>query len=220
MELNKIYHMDCIEGMKLLENNSIDLILTDIPYGVVSRESNGIRNLDKGSSDVETFELEEFLKECNRVCKGNIYIFCSSEQVSFIRSKLIEYKLTTRHCIWEKTNPSPMNGQHLWLSSIENCIYAKNRGSVHNEHCKGGVWKFPNGSSKIHPTQKPIKLFDYLVRVSSNEGMLILDPCIGSGTTAIAAMMNDRKFIGFEKDKEYFDICEKRIGEYIENLNS
>jgi DNA modification methylase len=211
VELNKIYNEDCLEGMKRIPDKSVDMILTDIPYDVVSRKSNGLRKLDKENADIITFDLQDFLYQCNRVCKGNIYIFCSSEQVSEIRETLVSYKLSTRHCVWEKTNPSPMNGQYMWLSSIENCIYAKNKNSVHNEHCKGGVWRFPNGRSKQHPTEKPLKLFQYLVETSSNEGQTVLDPCMGSGTTAIACMNTNRNFIGFELDKIYFEIANDRV---------
>jgi site-specific DNA-methyltransferase (adenine-specific) len=124
--------------------------------------------------------------------------------------------LTTRHCVWEKTNPSPMNGQYVWLSSIENCIYARNKGATHNEHCKGGVWRFPNGRSKQHPTEKPIKLFEYLIEVSSNEGDIVLDPCIGSGTTAVAALRTGRNFIGFETEPAYVEIANKRLDNELE----
>lgn len=179
-ELDRVYQRDCIEGMKAMPNDSVDLILTDIPYDEVNRKSNGLRNLDKKDADMLTFDLNEFINECVRICKGNIYIFCGINQVSEIRIKLSDHGLSTRHCVWEKSNPSPMNGQHMWLSSIENCIYAKKKGSIHNEHCKGGVWKNPIGRGKQHPTEKPLKLFERLVEASSNEGMIVFDPCIGS----------------------------------------
>jgi site-specific DNA-methyltransferase (adenine-specific) len=76
LELNRIYQRDCIEGMRMIPEKSVDLILTDIPYDVVNRESNGLRNLNKKSADVLTFDLAEFLTECDRVCKGVIYVFC------------------------------------------------------------------------------------------------------------------------------------------------
>ena len=79
---NKIIQGDCIEEMKKILDKSIPLILTDIPYDVVNRKSNGLRKLDKGNADILTFNLQEFLKECNRICSGSIYIFCSTEQVS------------------------------------------------------------------------------------------------------------------------------------------
>lgn len=214
---NNFYEVDCIEGMKIMPDNSVDMVLTDIPYGVVNRTSNGLRSLEKGDADQLSFDIPAFLEQVVRVTKGNVYIFCSSEQVSEIRSFLIKAGLTTRHCIWEKTNPSPMNGQHLWLSGIENCIYAKKRGSVHNAHCKNGVWKFPNGRGKKHPTEKPLKLFEYLIESSSNEGMTIFDPCMGSGTACVAAKKLGRDYIGFEINKEYIGFAEERMLELKPN---
>lgn len=214
MKINEIYNVDCIEGMERLDDNSIDMILTDIPYGEVNKKSNGLRKMghfDKGNANTITFDIEVFLKECVRVCSGCIYIFCGSEQVSSIRRYFIEQKMSTRHCIWEKTNPAPINGKHIWLSGIENCIYAKKSGATHNVHCKNTVWRFPNGRGKQHPTEKPLKLFEFLIEASSNEEMLILDPCLGSGTTAVAAKKLNRNYIGFELDKEYFNLAQKRI---------
>jgi site-specific DNA-methyltransferase (adenine-specific) len=211
LELNRIYQMDCLEGMKLIPDKSVEMILTDIPYNEVNRKSNGLRNLDKSIADILTFNLDIFLEECNRICKGNIYIFCGIEQVSHIRKTFRLSGLSTRHCIWEKSNPSPMNGQRMWLSSIENCVYAKNRNSTHNEHCKGGVWKFPVGRGKQHPTEKPLKLFEYLINSSSNGGDIILDACMGSGTTAVAALKSKRRFIGFETESKYIELSNQRI---------
>lgn len=214
MTSNKIQEVwlgDCLELMKNIPDKSVSSIFTDIPYNQINRKSNGLRKLNKGSADVLSFDLNYFLEEINRVCFGSFYIFCSTEQTSLIRTFFIEKKLSTRHCIWEKTNPSPMNGQYIWLSSIENCIFAKNKKSIFNEHCKSSVWRFPNGKSKKHPTEKPIKLFEYLINVSSNENDLILDPCAGSGTTLVAAKKLNRQFIGIEKEKEYYDICLERL---------
>lgn len=211
MEVNRIYNMDCLEGMKDIPDGSIDLILTDIPYSEVNREHGTLRVLDKGAADIETFDLNTFLEQCFRVCKGVFYIFCGIEQLSLIRRFFRERGLLTRNCVWEKTNPSPMNGEHVWLSSIENCIYAKKAGAVHNEFCKSVVWRYPCGSSKIHPTQKPLNLFCRLINASTNQGMIVLDPCIGSGTTAMAAIKTGRNYIGYEIDPEYYSIAQQRI---------
>jgi DNA modification methylase len=211
LKLNRLYNQDCIEGLKEIESNSAELVLTDIPYTVISRDSNGLRVLDKKSADVMNFDLEDFLSEVVRVSKGSIYVFCGTEQVSYIRNYLVKAGLSTRLIIWEKTNPSPMNGKYIWLSGVETCVYGKFAGATFNEHCKNSVLKFPAGRSKIHHTEKPLKLFKYLVEVSSNEGDLIIDPCMGSGTTAIACMETKRNFIGFELNEEYYNKCMNRI---------
>lgn len=168
--MEEIWHGDCMELMPRIPDGSIDLVLTDIPYDEVNRKSGGLRNLNKGVADVLTFDIEEFLDALNRVCKGSIYVFCGTEQVSLIRKYLVKLGLSTRHCIWEKTNPSPMNGQHIWLSSIENCIFGKKKCAYFGEFCKSSVWRFPNGRSKQHPTEKSLKLFEYLVETSCPRG--------------------------------------------------
>lgn len=202
---------DCIEVMKSLDDKSVELCLTDIPYDVINRDSNGLRNLDKNKADIATFVLEDFLSEVNRVTAGSVYIFCGTEQVSEIRKTLIDYGMSTRLIIWEKTNPSPMNGQYIWLSGVECCVYGKRRGAVFNGHCKNTVLRYPCGRNKLHPTQKPLDLIEYLVLMSSNEGGLVLDPCMGSGTTGVASVKNGRRFIGIELDQGYFEIAKERI---------
>lgn len=197
--------------MKQFDDKSIELCVTDIPYGEVNRKSNGLRNLDKHKADEVTFLLSDFLSELNRIIFGSIYIFCGTEQVSEIRKTLIEYSFSTRLIIWEKTNPSPMNGQHIWLSGVECCVYGKRKGAVFNGHCNNTVLRFPCGRNKLHPTQKPLDLIKQLIEFSSNKGGLVIDPCMGSGTTGIACKELERDFIGIELDKEYFEIAKNRI---------
>lgn len=209
----QLHNGDCLELMKNIPDKSIDLVLTDIPYGEVNRKSNGLRNLDKSNADIVTFDLETLVKLLCDKCKGSIYIFCGTEQVSEIRKQMVKNGLSTRLCIWEKTNPSPMNGQHIWLSGIECCVFGKFKNATFNEHCKNTVFRFPNGKSKIHPTQKPLQLMEYLIKASSNENDLILDPFMGSGSTGVACLNTNRNFIGIELNEEYFNIAKNRIEE-------
>ena len=209
----ELIHGDCIEKMMDMLDGSIDMVLTDIPYNVVNRDSNGLRNLNKGKTDELRFDLKVALQECYRVCKGSIYIFCATEQISQIRSFYARRGMTTRLCIWEKTNPSVMNGQHVWLSGIECFVYAKKKGATFNEHCKNTVFRYPTVRGKLHPTMKPIKLLERLIKASSNEGDTVLDFTMGSGTTGVACKNLNRNFIGIELDEEYFKIAKKRIGE-------
>ena len=208
--INEIVHANCLDILPEIESKSIDLVLTDIPYNEVDRPSNGLRNLDKGAADVLTFDLEKFLIEIDRVCRGSHYIFCGTLQVSTILKHFKEMKLSTRMCVWQKSNPSPMNGKHIWLSGLECCAFAKNKNATFKAHCKAGIWKFPCGRNKHHPTEKPLDLFKYLIETSSNPGDLVFDPCLGGGTTAIAAIQTKRDFIGIELDKQYYDIALKR----------
>ena len=194
-----------------LDNKSVDLVVTDIPYGKVNRKHGSLRKLDKGKADIVTFDLGMFVNELARVTKGSIYIFCGTEQVSDIRKILIQNKMSTRLCIWEKTNPSPMNGDKIWLSGIECCVFGRFPNATFNEHCKNTVFRYPCGRNKLHPTQKPLELIEKLVLASSNEGDTVLDPCMGSGTTGVACKKNNRKFIGIEMDREFYNIASHRI---------
>ena len=134
VETGKIYNEDCLETMERMEDASVEMTLTDIPYGEVNRDDNGLRNLDKGKADNADFDLENFLEEVKRITNGSIYIWCGTEQVSFIR-KHLDDDLSTRIIVWEKTNPTPLNGQHLWLSGIELCVFARKEKATWNGDC-------------------------------------------------------------------------------------
>ena len=206
---------DCMELMNNIPNESIDLVLTDIPYNVVNREDNGLRKLDKENADILTFDLINFLEQLYDKTKSTIIIFCGKEQVSIIHSyfndKQKKGKGTVRQLIWEKSNPSPMNGQHIYLSGVENAIWFKKRGGTFNAHCKNTVFKYPIGRSKLHPTEKNHLLLQELILDNSNENDLILDPCMGSGSTGVVALQNNRNFLGIELNQNYFDIAKSRL---------
>ena len=211
----KLLQGDCMELMNNIPNESIDLVLTDIPYNVVNREDNGLRKLDKENADVLTFDLINFLEQLYDKAKSTIIIFCGKEQVSIIHSyfndKQKKGKGTVRQLIWEKSNPSPMNGQHIYLSGVENAIWFKKRGGTFNAHCKNTVFKYPIGRSKLHPTEKNHLLLQELILDNSNENDLILDPCMGSGSTGVVALQNNRNFLGIELNQDYFEIAKNRL---------
>lgn len=208
--IGKIICADCMDILKQLPDKCIDLVLTDPPYGGVNRETNGLRNLDKGCADVVDFDFNKWLDQIVRVCAGSIYIWCGQEYISDIFKKLKDNKFSTRLLIWEKTNPSPMNGDYLWLSGIEPCVYGKRSGATYNGFCENTVLRADTEKNTIHPTQKPIDLFAKLIRTSSNENDIVLDCFSGSGTTAVACHNLKRRFICIEKDPEYWKAsCER-----------
>ena len=214
---NKIYNIDCMEFMKELDNDAVNLTLTDIPYGEVNRDSNGLRKVSKEAADETTFDLLDFLKEVYRVTKGNIIIFCGKQQLSeihsFFQEKQDKHKGTVRQICWVKTNPSPMNGQHIYLSGIENAVWFKKRGGVFNAHCKNTVFEYPCGRSKLHPTEKNHGLLKELILDNSNEGDIVFDPCCGSGAHCLVAKENGRNYIGCEINKNYYEIADKRLSD-------
>lgn len=219
METNKLYNINCMNFMENMENNSVDLILTDIPYGTVTRESNGITNFNRENADIVTFELLPFVKECYRLAKSGIIIFCGKEQFSeihnFFNEKQKKKKGTVRQLVWEKTNPTPFNGQYVYLSGIENAVWFRKSKGTFNAHCKNTVFRYPiwGGKNRIHPTEKHHDLIKELLLDNSNEGDLIFDPCAGSGSTLLVAKQNNRNYLGCELDKEYYNKALKRLAE-------
>ncbi len=215
----RVANGDCLKLLPTLPDGVVNMVLVDLPYGVVNRKSAGLRNLDKGAADVCEIDLDKVLTEIHRVCAHTVYIFCGTEQVSQLRGGLAERKWTTRLCIWEKTNPSPMNGQYFWLSSVECCVFGRRKGAVFNERCQSAVWRNPNGKHDLHPTQKPIALMERLIKASTNENDVVLDFTMGSGTTGVACVNLNRRFIGIEKDASYYEIAKKRIIEKLEECD-
>ena len=204
-----------MDYMKTMPDDCVHLTLTDIPYGVVNRDSNGLRNLNKEEADVMTFELQDFLSEVYRVTSGTIIIFCSKEQISeiykFFDEKQKKKLGTVRHLVWEKTNPSPMNGQYIYLSGIENAVWFKKKGATFNAHCKNPVFRYACGRSKLHPTEKNHDLLKELILDNSNEGDIVFDPCTGSGSHLLVAKENSRQWLGVELNREYFNIASERV---------
>ena len=209
----KLYNGDCLD-VKL---QKCRLLFTDIPYGVINRKSNGLRKLDKDVADVETFDLYKFLKhiyDCFDVC----VIFCANEQYSdmfkFFYEKQKQHKGTVRQLIWAKNNPSPMNGEYVYLSGTENAVWFKKKGTGKlNCKCRKNVFQYPTGSSKFHPTEKNHKLLTEIIENNTNENDLVIDTCMGSGSCGIVCKQLNRDFTGIELDKKYFEIAKNRIGE-------
>lgn len=208
---------DCLELMKSIPDRSVNLILCDLPYGEVSQKSSGLRKLDRGNADRCEMDLFEVASHFNRICTGSIYAFCGTEQISTLVFHFRSFGLTTRVGVWEKTNPSPMNGTRLWLSGLEFCVFARKPKATFNEHCKKALWQAPSGRSKVHPTEKPVSLMERLILASTNEWDIVLDNCMGSGTTGVACINTNRRFIGIEKDEKYFEIASNRINEALSN---
>ena len=209
-----MFNADCLDIMAKMNDGSVNFTLTDIPYDAVNRDSNGLRNLDKGNADIITFDLDEFLKQVLRVTSNSVCIFCGKEQFSQIYKFFADIgKGTVRPIIWEKTNPSPMNGQYIYLSGVEMGVWYKKQGAkTFNAHCKNTVFHYPNGRSKLHPTEKNHVLLEDLIKDNTNEGQIIFDPCCGSGSHCFVAENLGRKYIGIELDKNYFNVATERMG--------
>lgn len=207
-----IYHGDCRE---ILPGLNGELVLTDIPYGEVNRGSSGLRLLDKGAADVATVPIRTVARIIAAAC-STAYVFCGMEQVSPLRRSFVRQGMTTRLGIWSKTNPSPMNGEHLWLSSLETCVFTRRKGAKFHEHCVQPLWLGPSDSEDLgHPTPKPRWLFQRLVTASSDVGDTVIDPFMGSGTTLRVAKDTGRRAIGIEIEERYCEIAAKRLSQEV-----
>jgi len=227
MEVNKIYNEDCLIGLKKLPENSIDLIITDPPYQINNTTAGGktklaksIQNMNNEISEndlVNGFNLE-ILDELVRVNKGiNMYIWCNKAQIPMYFNYFI-YKLDCSFDIikWTKTNAMPLFN-NKYLSDTEYCLYFRKDGYCNPpnyELAKTSLTKPINITDKVefgHPTIKPLEFMERFILNSSKENDIILDPFIGSGTTAVASVINNRKYIGYEYNKKYYEIAVNRI---------
>lgn len=240
MLTNVIYKQDCLTGLANIPDDSIDLIFTDPPY--YQYRAGNLKGL-KNHKDVVTefkfdgFESEEHyldfmtkvIEQLYRVCKEGAsgYMWCDDDYVSYLNRIIEKVGFKFRKVIhWHKTNPFPaISSRKMFANSMEICIHFS-KGSPKTWNFKG-VNEMHNfieapicmGKERTaHETQKPLKVCTPFIEISSNEGDIVLDPFMGSGTTAIASLLNDRKFIGFELEEKYCDIIQGRFDNFmIEN---
>lgn len=227
MDTDRIYNVDCLEGLQQVEN--IDLIIADPPY-VISRQSNFHTMQDRknprtgtmlASWDME-FDNDPWLQLAGDKLRsgGSLVVFNDWTKATTVAESCKKAGLTYKDTlVWHKTNPMPRNRDRRYVPNVEMIQwYVKpgkwtfNRVSDNYESC---VLSFPSesggGFKRYHPTQKPLKLIERLVLIHSNAGDVVVDPFIGSGTTALAARNAGRHFIGFEIDHDYFNICLDRL---------
>ena len=226
---NNLYLGDCYELIKSIPDKSIDLIITDPPYqieglhigtGILKDRTKNLNsyvnqmlenNLDKG------FDLN-ILNDLVRVMKKiNIYVWCNKEQIyDYLTFFVKERKCNWEMLIWSKTNVPPFTNGHF-LKDKEYCLYFWERGVKINGNYNTlktvfvGSVNHQDKKDYLHPTIKPLDLIKNLIENSSEWGGVILDIFSGSGTTCVAAKELGRQYIGFEINKEYYDIATDRL---------
>ena len=239
-ELNQIYDIECLEFMKSIENDTIDLIFADPPYNL-SKSNFKIKFIKSGGSDLNTnkgswdnFTQEDYeiftkkwLSECFRILKktGNIWVAGTYHNI-YLTGYLMQ-KLgfeTLNEILWHKTDATPNLSCTRFVADHENFIWArKGKGntfnykemkSINNDKQMRSIWSKGKtaGGKKIHPTQKPEWLLERIILATSKPGDIIFDPFIGSGTTAVVAKKLSRSFLGTEIDPDYYKIALERIG--------
>lgn len=245
--INKIHNADCLEKMKEISDKSIDMILCDLPYGTTACKWDTIIPFeplwqqykriikDNGAivltasqpftsrlvmSNIDMFKYEWIWEKEKgvgyQIAKfrpmqehENILIFCLSTLKYNPIMELRDKPYTRKGCVGDIKKTQ--NG----VCPISNEII-KDRTYTHKY--PKSIKRFTRDKIKIHPTQKPVALFEYLIKTYTNEGDLVLDNCSGSGTTAIACLGTNRKYICIEKDEIYYQKSLERVEEYNKQL--
>ena len=224
---------DCLEIMKDIPDESIDMILCDLPYGTTKNKWDSIIPLDK------------LWNEYERIIKDNGAIVLFSQMPFTAELTHSNLKLFKYEWIWEKDNGTGfLNAKKMPLKIHENILIFYKKLPIYNPQMRTGFKPYKckqgrhstnygayeqghitesNGErypidiiefkkdSGLHPTQKPVALLEYLIKTYTNEEETVLDNCMGSGSTGVACIKTNRKFIGIEKDEKYFEIAKERI---------
>lgn len=211
-----LYHGDCRDVMAGLADGCADAIVTDPPYNAINRASSGLRSFDKGAADSAPIDIPALAAEFWRLATGSFYVWCSDEQYTAWVMAFKERGACTRKCAWWKTNPSPMNGESLWLSAIELCVFARKPLATFNLHCAHPVWREAvEPQDWGHPTPKPVSLMERQILASLPEGGTLIDPFAGSGTTLVAAKNLGRRAIGIELDERWCEVTAERLRQEV-----
>jgi len=215
MELNKIYCMDCIEGMKQLESESVDLVVTDPPYNINLKPQRGltdsIANDNMSDDDFKIF-LHNTFKEVERILKPNSFliIFTGWSTIPLFRSVLDNYFTLKSMPIWVKNNFGI--GYYTRPQYEPAFLYFKGKPKILQKPISD-VWKFNRIFSPVHSCEKPIKLIRFILKSFGKEGQTVLDPFGGVGPVFKSAKELNMNFIGFELDQRYVDIANKRLSQ-------
>ena len=236
-----------LELLQSIEKNSVDLVLTDPPYIISRESGmDGYRkHLDAGGEHVlhpdgsknnlalttdygdwdknYTIEdLEKVIEEFYRILRpgGSCIIFFDIWKIETLANLLSKFS-KHRFIEWVKTNPVPINQRATYLSNAREIAISCVKGgkATFNSKYDNGIYEFPiyHGKDRFHPTQKSLQLFEDLIKKHSNEGDVVVDPYVGSGTTALAAKNTNRIYICGEPSPEYYEKAQKRIKSYIYN---
>lgn len=225
----KLIHCDCLEYMKEIPDNAIDLIFTDPPYNIAAYSTGNIPlpgrsalNNDIAQWDETPLEPDKLLGDFKRILKpdGNIFVFTSYNLIGKWHEVFDKEFDTFQFFIWHKTNPAPKIYKNGFLNSCEMIICMWNKGHKWNFTNQNEMHNFFEnpicmGAERLkhpkHPAQKPVRLLSHIINIASNENDIVFDPFMGVGSTGVAALKCGRRFVGCETDKSYFDAAYRRI---------
>jgi site-specific DNA-methyltransferase (adenine-specific) len=228
-----LMHGDCLELMKDVPDQSVDMILCDLPYGTTQNKWDSV------------IPFEPLWAQYKRICKGAIVLTATQPFTSALvasNSRDFRYEM-----VWEKSSVTGhLNAHRRPMRTHEDVLvfsdfappyypqglkpygktakrgnngtnFGKSETENHQEFTNypRSIIRIANDSKPVHPTQKPVALMEYLIRTYTNEGDTVMDNCMGSGTTGVACVNTGRRFIGMEQDAKYFEIAQKRIHDSI-----
>lgn len=229
----ELKNASCLDYLKTISDNSIDLVLIDPPYEI-SRPTNfkngkpSGKNTDRfritmdfGEWDNYTTDMLSVITECHRVLRngGTFICFYDIWKITELQHWLEKKKFKQlRIIIWEKTNPVPINSRINYLTNAREIAVSAVKGGkpTFNSKYDNGVYKYPicHDKNRFHPTQKPLELIKKLILKHSHAGDVVLDCFSGSGTTAVACLETGRLFRGCEIDKDFYDKSILRLNEW------
>lgn len=233
MSRYKLINGDCLELMEGIPDKSIDMILCDLPYGttrnkwdsVIDLESlwGGYRRIIKDNGAIVLFAQTPFdkvLGNSNLKMLKYEWIWEKHMATGHLNAKKMPMKAHENILVFYKKlpiyNPQFTEGKPYTITySTHSSNYGKQKDNITNINngyrYPRDIVKFKHDKEKLHPTQKPVELLEYLIKTYTNENMLVLDNCMGSGSTGIACLNTNRRFIGIELDENYFQIAQDRI---------
>jgi len=220
---------DSAEHIKTMAPASVDLILTDPPYNLSGYSTGNMTfswrkeiNNDLAEWDRTVFRPADWLEDFKRVLKptGNLFIFTTYNLLGKWHEVFDPEFATFQYMVWHKTNPVPKIRRQGFLNSCELIICCWNKGHTWNFGKQSEMHNFIEfpicmGRERVkdphHPTQKPVRVLEHVIRLATNEGDTVFDPFMGVGSTGVAAQKLGREFVGAEIDENYFRAAEKRI---------
>ena len=229
---NTIHLGDCLELMKEIPNGSIDMVLCDLPYGTTQNAWDSV--IDLASLWKEYFRVckgaivltaqAPFDKRLGYYAIDHLryeWIWVKTKATGHLNAKKQPMKNHENILVFYKKFPT-YNPQGLVRKAIPTIRKGRDNGTNYGDSAKDAVQEFenyprsvihfPSEGKTVHPTQKPVALFEYLIKTYTNPGDLVLDNCAGSGTTAVACKQTGRRFICIEKDPDYWLKASARIG--------
>ena len=238
MKLNTIYNEDCLVGMKRIPDKSVDMILCDLPYGTTACKWDTVipfeplweqyERIIKDNGAIVLFGSQPFT---TALINSNIKHFRYSwtwekeQGVNFLMAKKQPLKVHEDVCVFSKRqavyNPQMKEGKPYISGKGDS---GEVTGRVKKIQTKNKGTRYPRSviqfkrETGLHPTQKPVSLFEYLIKTYTNKGETVLDNCMGSGTTAIACLNSGRNYIGFELDENYYNIAQDRIKNHEQQM--